>query len=131
MNRKRVTRILRAVAATGVTLLQVLPALAHHSYAMFDDKTTVDLQGTVKEWRFTKPHTWLILTVEENGKSNDWAIEGPTTNGLQPRSWNQGTFRPGDRIKVEVNPLRDGRKGGAFIKATFPDGRILTESHSR
>ena len=131
MNRKRVTRTLHAVAVAGIALLPVLPAGAHHSYAMFDDKKTVDLEGTVKQWRFTKPHTWLILTVEENGKSNDWAIEGPTTNGLQPRGWSQSTFKPGDRIKVEINPMRDGRSGGAFIKATLPDGTILTEPHSR
>jgi hypothetical protein len=131
MNRKRVTRILSSVAAAGVALLTGLPALGHHSYVMFDDKTTVDLEGTVKQWRFTKPHTWLILTVEVSGTSNDWAIEGPTTNGLQPRGWSQSTFKPGDRIKVEINPLRDGRKGGALIKATLADGTILTEPHSR
>ena len=131
MNRKRVIRILIAVTVTGVALLPVLPALAHHSYAMFDEEKTVNLEGRVKEWQFTNPHAWLVITVEVNGKSDDWAIEGPTTNGLQPRSWSRSTFKPGDRIKVEINPLRDGRKGGAFLKATLPDGTILTDSHAR
>jgi hypothetical protein len=125
MTGKRMSGLLSTVMVAGVALFG-LPALAHHSYLMFDDKKTVNLEGTVKEWRFTNPHAWLIITVDENGKRDDWAIEGPTTNGLQPRGWTPSTFKPGDRVKIEINPLRDGRKGGALLKATLPDGRILT-----
>jgi hypothetical protein len=131
MNRKRVTGILIAVAVAGVALFPALPALAHHSYAMFDDSKTVSLEGTVKDWQFSNPHAWLVVTVAENGKSEEWAIEGPTTNGRQPRGWSRTTFKAGDKIKVEINPLRDGRKGGAFLRATLPDGTILTDSHAR
>ncbi len=131
MTGKRVSGFLATVMVAGVALLLGLPALAHHSYLMFDDTKVVNLQGTVKEWRFTNPHAWLIITVDENGKSGDWAIEGPTTNGQQPRGWSRSTFKTGDRIQIEINPLRDGRKGGALLKATLPDGTILRDSHIR
>ena len=107
--------------------LMCLPAAspAHHSFAMFDDKNLVALAGTVKEVQWTNPHTWLQLLVIENSQPVEYSIEGQSPNGLMRLGWKKNTIKAGDKISVVIAPLKDGRKGGALIKVTLPDGRTL------
>jgi hypothetical protein len=60
----------------------------------------------------------------------EYGIEGSSVNTLLRIGWGTRTFKPGDKISVVINPLRDGRKGGAFVKATLPDGRILSSGQT-
>jgi len=117
-----------ALAIAGVPVA----ALAHHSFAQFDKTKSVTLQGTVKEWQFTNPHSWLqLLVVEgENGAPQEYSIEGSSVNALARRGWSPTTFKPGDKITVVVNPMLDGSHGGAFVKATLPDGRVLSSGQT-
>jgi hypothetical protein len=102
-------------------------AYAHHSGAMFDRTKKVDLAGTVKEYQFANPHVWIELMVPgKDGREVQWSIEGEgppimARLGVSPR-----TLRPGDKIKIQAHPLRDGRTGGSFITITLADGRIVT-----
>ena len=51
--------------------------LAHHSFAMFDQEHPIQLVGTVKEYRYTSPHTFIILDVKgTDGTSQLWNLEG-------------------------------------------------------
>ncbi len=113
------------LAATG--LGAAAPALTHHSFAMFDNTKEVELQGTVKEFQWTNPHTWIQLMVNENGKEVEYSIEGASPNGLVRKGWSRNILKPGDQIKITIHPLKEGAAGGAFVKATLPDGRILTD----
>jgi len=49
--------------ASLALLLFVSPALAHHSFAMFDQSKVVYLSGKVKQFEWVNPHAWLHLTV--------------------------------------------------------------------
>jgi hypothetical protein len=100
-------------------------ARAHHSYAMFDLKQNVELVGTVKEWQFTNPHSYLQLVVLENGAPVEYTIESGSPNTLVRMGWSRQSFKPGDKITISINPLRDGSKGGRMVQATLPDGKIL------
>jgi hypothetical protein len=43
--------------------------------------------------------------------------------------WSRHSLTPGDRIELVFNPLRDGKHGGAFDKATLLDsGQVLTSN---
>ena len=55
----------RALAVAGIATITVyaIPAVAHHSFAMFDASKTVTLEGSVKEFQWTNPHAWIMLTV--------------------------------------------------------------------
>jgi hypothetical protein len=97
---------------------------------MFDRSRTVTVQGSVKEWQFTNPHSWLQLMVVENGAPVEYSIEGSSVNTLLRIGWGPHTFKAGDKITVVINPLRNGSKGGAFLKATLPDGRILSSGQT-
>ena len=100
-------------------------ALAHHSSAMFDMTRTVTVQGTVKEFQYTNPHSWLqVLVVGSDGRSVEWGFEteGPSTllrSGIKAK-----TFQPGDKVTIVASPMRDGRPAGAWISATKADGTV-------
>jgi hypothetical protein len=123
--------LLSLVFLAGCGALAGIPAAsAHHSFAMFDRTKEVQLDGTVKDWQFTNPHSWLQLLVLENGNPVEYGIEGSSVNTLLRIGWGPKSFKTGDKVSVVINPLRDGRKGGAFVKATLPDGRILTSGQT-
>ena len=109
-----------AAAATAV------PAVAHHSYAMFDGAKTTTVEGTVKQFQWTNPHSWVHVTVSDPaGQPVDWAIEMGAPNGLVRQGWTPKTLTPGMKVKVTMHPLRDGKPGGQFMAATLPDGKQL------
>jgi hypothetical protein len=103
------------------------PAAAHHSFAMFDSARVVTLRGTVKEFRWVNPHVALFVKVDGSDAADKlWAVEMTSPSNLKRRGWARGTLKPGDRVAVEVNPLRDGKRGGGFVRATLLDsGRVL------
>jgi hypothetical protein len=117
-----------ALAATGLlgVLAAVSPAAAHHSFAMYDRGRTVTLQGVVKDWQFANPHSELTLVVAENDKTAEYKIESASVNVLVRIGWSPKTFKPGDKVTVVMNPLRDGTNAGAFLRATLADGRSLS-----
>jgi hypothetical protein len=118
---------LKAIGFAGIAAaLCAVPAVAHHSFAMFDASKLVTLEGTVKQFQWTNPHAWIILTVAEGeGAPVQWAIEmnGPT--GLARDGWYPKTLTPGMKVKVVIHPLKDGNKGGQFLAVTLPDGTLI------
>jgi uncharacterized protein DUF6152 len=98
---------------------------AHHSAAMFDMSKTVTLQGTVKEFQYTNPHSWLqVLVMSPDGKTVEWGFEteGPST--LLRVGIKSKTFQPGDKVTIVAHPMRDGRPAGAWVSATKADGTV-------
>ena len=118
MGRKRMLGL--AVAATVVA---IAPAgFAHHSFAMFDNAKSVELKGTVREFQWTNPHSWIQLTVMEGGQSVEYSLEGGSPNGLARRGWTRNSLKAGEVITVTIHPLKDGTKGGSFVKVVKADG---------
>ena len=113
-------------ASLGV-LLCALPALAHHSTAMFDFTKTIELKGTIKSFEWTNPHTWTVVTV---GKA-EYGLEGMSPNYLARNGWSKRTLAMGDKVTLKVYPLKDGRKGGFMVSVTLPDGKVLNNLPAR
>ena len=113
--------IAAAVAASGLAA----PAFAHHSFAMFDSSKQVTLVGTVKEFQWTNPHTWVQLNVPTSGKVVEWSIEGGSPNGLARRGWKSSSLKPGDKVTIVVSPMKDGSNGGSLKTVTLADGKVL------
>lgn len=114
---------------TGAALAGVFagaePAAAHHSFAMFDHGRKVTLSGTVRDWQWVNPHTWLQLTVVGPSGEVEWSIEGRSPNVLSRRGWTRKVLEPGDKVTVVIYPLKSGEPGGAFVRLILPDGREL------
>jgi len=99
----------------------VAPAQAHHSFAMFDQSKVVTLRGAVKEFRWVNPHVSLFVQTDAAGGSAPelWGVELTSPGNLTRLGWSRKSLKPGDKVVVDVNPLRDGQKGGGFRKVTL------------
>jgi hypothetical protein len=107
-------------------------ARAHHSFAMFDQEHPMQLAGTVKEFRYTSPHSFIILEVKgQDGSTVLWNLEGGAPSGLARDGWSSKTLRPGDELELTVDPLRSGAPGGSWNvnKVKFKDGRPIVATH--
>jgi hypothetical protein len=100
-----------------------LPALAHHSGAMFEDELTLTLSGTVTHFDYVNPHSWLYVNVEDaDGNVTEWGFEldaPPRLRrlGISPRFWEEG-----DIVTVKTRPLKDGRPAGLLVGAKSQSG---------
>jgi hypothetical protein len=113
-----------ALGLAGIAVvMSAIPAVAHHSFAMFDALKSTTLEGTVKEFQWTNPHSWILLMVNNaEGKEEQWAIEMGGPAGLARQGWRPKTLTPGMKVKAVIHPLRDGGNGGQFMAVTLPDG---------
>jgi hypothetical protein len=117
----------RLAAATALTLAGAAPALAHHSFAMFDMGQEKSISGTVTDFQWTNPHTWIWLEAPTgaNGTGEQWGVEGMSPNFLERRGWSKRTLKVGDKVTVVVHPVKDGGHGGSFVRLILPDGRTM------
>ena len=114
-------RLLLAAALT----LAATPALAHHSFAMFDQRRIMTLEGTVTEFQWTNPHAFIEIDAVAGGGTQHWSIELNSPNNLKRQGWTRTALKRGDKVSLRMNPLRDGSHGGLFLDVRLPDGRTL------
>lgn len=110
-------------------MLVAHPAFAHHSRSMFDQSQQMTLIGTVKEFQWTNPHCWIQVLVPDPKNSQaapiEWGVEMGAPVELMRKGWKPGSLRPGDKVTIVINPLRDGQHGGLVLAVTGPDGKII------
>jgi len=109
------------------------PAFAHHSFSMFDQEKVVALNGTVKELEWTNPHCWLRIMVEDQAthETKQWSIELASVGQQARIGWSPTIVKAGDKVAVQINPLRDGTRGGTLLLITLPDGTKLGHGGQR
>ena len=115
----------KALIITAVaTFAFGVPASAHHSFAMFDNEKSMTVQGQVKEFEWTNPHSWLrVMVMDQNtGKPLLWVFELSSPARLATLGMHSNSLKPGDAVSVNFHPLKDGTRGGQFVQATLPDG---------
>ena len=120
-----VNRIAPWLAGAVFALAAGTAALAHHSFAMFDQKKMMVLEGTVHEFQWTNPHAFIELDVTNAGAAQRWSIELNSPNNLKRQGWVRTSLRSGEKVKVRIAPLRNGKHGGLFLDLTKPDGKVL------
>lgn len=107
----------------GLALVSA-PSFAHHSAVMFDDVKEVTVSGTVKEFQYTNPHSWLLVDVKnEDGSVTTWGFEAEGPSTLMRAGIRKSDFAPGTAITITGHPMRDGRPAAAWMKATRGDGK--------
>jgi hypothetical protein len=116
----------RSILPGCLALVLAATALAHHSFAMFDQSKQVELKGTVREFQWTNPHAFIHIDVPNQAGSVDtWQVELNSPNNLKRQGWKSGSLKAGDQVTLVLNPLKDGTKGGLFVAVTLPDGSVL------
>jgi hypothetical protein len=115
--------------AAGLIALGAGTVSAHHSFAAFDTSAEKTVTGTVKQFDWTNPHTWIWVDVA-NGKggTDTYGFEGMSPNYLARRGWSKSTLKPGDTISVTYRPMRDGSNGGMFMTGKLGTGKVLSMS---
>jgi len=118
-------RIIALVAALAVVLC-ALPAIAHHSNSAYQVDQVQTLTGVVKEWKWSNPHTWLYMIVDDGkGGKVEWAVEGRAPGVLGRAGWDRTILKPGEKVTVHMSPAKDGSHVGIIARVTKEDGTIL------
>jgi hypothetical protein len=116
---------LLAAASLGISV----PALAHHSFAMYDQSKTLVLTGVATQFvaqaNHAELHFYLVgpdgkLAKDKDGKPQDWGVEMAGAAAVAQQGITANSFPVGTIFSVKMNPLRDGspygsRAGGSAI----------------
>jgi hypothetical protein len=91
------------------TAAAVVPAQAHHSQSMYDVDVWKTIDGTVKQVRWTFPHTWLYIEVKDaEGKVKLWSAEAGNPNSVQDAGVTKEDLKVGDQVRARCHPARSG-----------------------
>ncbi|EIZ78204.1 hypothetical protein WSK_3225 [Novosphingobium sp. Rr 2-17] len=119
------TRCLVVVALCGMSV-PTSPAFAHHSTAMYNYSLTKVLNGTVRQFQWTNPHSFIqIVVTNSKGKLEEWSIECGAPTTMSMTGWSRDSLKIGDKVKISLAPLRDGSNGGTLRHVTLANGKVL------
>jgi hypothetical protein len=126
MNREITMKFLKTIGLLGVLLLNSQVGFTHHSSSGIDPNGSVTVSGTVKEFRWGNPHSWIELeVVNAEGVTELWNFEMNPPVFLIRNGFTRSSLKPGDIIAVTARPFFDARPGGIFMSVELPDGRVL------
>lgn len=119
---------MRAIAylPLAAALAIAAPVSAHHSAAMFDSSKLVVLKGSVTEFSYLNPHSWISVQAAPEGVSEApkrWDVEATSPSSLSRIGVEKETLKPGDKIVIAIRPLRDGRSAGSMVFFVTADGK--------
>jgi hypothetical protein len=107
------------VAATAATS-------AHHGAAEYHVDREQVVRGSVAEWRWSSPHTWIILTVTTaDGHTDTWEGEGPPLTWASGRGWSRTTLRAGETVALVMYPSRRSPRAGLVKRIERANGDVL------
>ena len=109
-----------------VTLLTVsaLPALSHHSFAMYDQTKVVTWTGVVTRYVGQANHAELHFIViapdgkpmkDKDGKYVSWGVEMAGAAAVAQEGITATGFAVGTVFSVKLNPMRDGTNFGSRV----------------
>ena len=95
------------------------PALAHHSFpAAYLVDQTVTIQGTVAQFLFRNPHSFVqVMAPDKGGKVVMWAVEWAAGGALGANKVTNETLQPGDKVIVTGNPAREAESHRLRMRA--------------
>jgi hypothetical protein len=106
--------------------VMVAAAGAHHGSAEYDVGREVTVEGTVTQWRWSSPHTWVSLSVSRpDGSTDKWSGEGPPLQWAEARGWSKATLKPGERVRLVMYPSRREAHGGLIKRIERASGDLL------
>ena len=116
----------RPAVLAVLSLAAVAPATAHHSASMFDVEKEITISGTVREFQYTNPHSWIQVVVPGQPMPVEWSIETQAPIVLLRAGIKPTALLPGDKITVRLHPLRDGGPGGEMVEVKKEDGTLIS-----
>ena len=84
-------RPLFGLICAGAVLIGA-PALAHHSYAMFDAQQNKQLTGVVQAFKWTNPHSYIeVVVMDDKGQAQTWGVECGSPAQMVRAGWRSST----------------------------------------
>lgn len=115
-----------AALALMAGTMAMTSADAHHSFGMFDMTKEVTIEGKVRKFQWTNPHSYIqIVAKDAAGKDVEYSMEMGAPMYLYARGWRPSTLKPGMDISITMHPLRNGKPGGVVMDVTTPDGKPI------
>jgi hypothetical protein len=116
--------VIAAICGSALALCAAV-AVAHHSAAQFDFAQRVTVEGTVKEFNVTNPHTWAVVELTDDKRgTRDAQFEGHSASHFYRAGFTRDMVKVGDKIAILIAPRRDGEDGG-FIQAFTVNGKTV------
>jgi hypothetical protein len=101
-------------------------AWAHHSFAKFDSRRSIEIAGEITEVRWQNPHIQFTLAERgEDGAIRSWTLETASPGILRRAGITAGNVNVGDMVRVAGNPAVDGAAELNATNMLLPDGREL------
>lgn len=120
------SRSFKLVLVFSVGVLFSAPLPAHHGTASFDTSKRLTLDATVTEWFWANPHCFLKFDVKgENGDVVHWIAETSNPADMTNVGWSKQVLKPGDAVKVTIEPVKNGRPAGRVLQVVLPNGKTL------
>lgn len=117
-------KVVVAVSASAVALGAAVAA-AHHSAAQFDFAQRITIEGVVKKFTVTNPHTWAVVEITDAKRgTRDAEYEGHSASHFYRAGFTRDMVKPGDKVAILIAPRRDGEDGG-FIQAFTANGKTI------
>ena len=117
----------QSLGLVGILFAASSALYAHHSEVVYDNSRTIELKGTVTEFRLTNPHATIHFTVgNAQGVQEEWIAEMGPVGGLVRGGWNKTTIESGDQIELVSYPHKDGLHRIRFVRLVV-NGEVLRE----
>ena len=123
--RRRTSWNTSLVAFVLVWLTTLGVVLAHHGTSTYDMSREFALTGSVKEWTFSNPHSWLMLTVTSTSGVEEWSIESAPPTYLAGQGWSASTLKAGEQLTALVSPLKGEPKRAILLEVKRATGETL------
>jgi hypothetical protein len=134
----RRARLAAGIAALALLTIVTAPALAHHSFAMYDTSIEKTMTGKLIRFVVGANHSQFVFQVvnpdgslAENGNGAPliWNVETGAAAQIARAGITVESFKIGTIFTITFSPLRDGRNGGAqrgnsliMCGMTLPEG---------
>jgi hypothetical protein len=118
---------LAALAAAASLGALAGPAMAHHSFAMYDQTKTLTFTGVTTQFigqaNHAELHFYVVgsdgkLQKDKDGKPVDYGVEMMGAAAMAQEGISASTFPAGTIFSVKVNPMRDGSNFGSRAGGT-------------
>ncbi len=121
---------MRMKIATLVVMVNLFivtaPGFTHHADVAYE-RTSIELKNaTIVKVAWINPHGVVSCDVkDETGKVTRWTLEMGSPSAMTRVGWNRNSLSPGDAVKIDVNPAKNGTKFGRLLRVTMADGKTL------
>ena len=122
---RAVGTVMAVAGALALSSWQTL-ALAHHSFAAYDQAVTKSLSGTLKEFDWNAPHSGITVAyVDEKGEEQELAVTTGAPSTIASQGFKPKDFKVGSKVTLSWHPNRNGLPGGEMTELKLDDGRVL------